>query len=117
MFPEGKVNLTKTNMRLKWGVGRLIADCVHCPNVYPMWLVGFDDVLPNKRPYIPRIGNKVTILFGDSIDFRPLLNELREKNANPTETRKAITDRIQTDLYGLRTKAEKLHKEVWKGRN
>jgi len=39
-FAAGKVNLTNTSMRLKWGVGRLIADVKKSPIVLPFWHSG-----------------------------------------------------------------------------
>ncbi|XP_060593482.1 tafazzin-like, partial [Ruditapes philippinarum] len=55
VFPEGKVNAEHLRMRLKWGVGRLIAECDTPPIVLPMYHMGLDDVLPNRSPYIPQI--------------------------------------------------------------
>lgn len=59
LYPEGKVNLDKTDMRYKWGVGRLISECKKPPIVIPIYHLGMDDILPNTKPYIPRIGKKV----------------------------------------------------------
>ncbi len=109
MFPEGKVNLTHEFMRLKWGVGRLIADCKELPLVLPFWHLGMDDVLPNHSPYVPRIGKKVTVLVGDPIDFSEVLEKMRAANKSPMEIRKRITDLIQEELKLLKEKAEKIH--------
>ena len=35
IFPEGKINMEKDYIRLKWGVGRLIADAAQAPVVLP----------------------------------------------------------------------------------
>lgn len=36
-----------------------------------------DDVLPNKSPYRPQIGKKVTMLIGTPISFEDLLKKLK----------------------------------------
>ena len=36
----GKVNLTNTSMRLKWGIGRIIAEVKSTPIVLPFWHSG-----------------------------------------------------------------------------
>ncbi len=41
IFPEGKINLEKKFIRLKWGVGRLIADSTITPIVLPFYHYGF----------------------------------------------------------------------------
>ena len=48
------------------GVGRMIADSHVVPDVIPIWLIDMDHILPNKRPYIPQIGqvnSQVMCLF------------------------------------------------------
>ena len=50
-----KVNVSsETWLRLKWGVAELIIRSREPPIVCPVWHVGFDDILPNRRPYFPR---------------------------------------------------------------
>lgn len=108
MFPEGRVNLTHEFMRLKWGVGRLIADCNTTPIVLPMWHIGMDEILPNQSPYIPRIGKKVTLVVGRPLDFSELLKKLKPTKS-PMEIRKEITDQIQEEFRILKEQAEHLH--------
>ena len=109
IFPEGKVNMTSEFLRLKWGIGRLISECNIPPVVIPMWHHGLTTVLPNQKPYYPRIGKKVTFCIGEPMDFGETLSQLRESGLSPRDIRKAITDIIQEELERLKEKAEKLH--------
>lgn len=109
IFPEGKVNVTKEFMRLKWGVGRLISECKVCPIVIPMWHLGMDNVLPNVEPYVPSFRNKVTLLVGKPIELENVVKSLQCEKKSDVEQRKYITDIIQEELWRLRDKAEKLH--------
>ena len=70
MFPEGKVNAARENLRLKWGVGRLIAEAKVTPLVLPMWHIGMDEFMPNQYPYRPRLGQRIFVFFGNPIDFK-----------------------------------------------
>jgi monolysocardiolipin acyltransferase len=44
IYPEGKMNMTGEDLRLKWGVGRIIAEAKKLPTVLPMWMVEADCV-------------------------------------------------------------------------
>ncbi|XP_031828292.1 tafazzin, phospholipid-lysophospholipid transacylase isoform X2 [Nomia melanderi] len=112
VFPEGKINMLKENIRLKWGVGRLIMESPVVPLVIPIYHLGMDQVLPPEPPYKLGFRNKVTLYYGDPIDFNQLVSELRASNASETEIRKAITDRIQEELLRLKTITEKLHEKL-----
>ncbi|XP_052829108.1 tafazzin isoform X2 [Octopus bimaculoides] len=107
----GRVNLSKEFMRLKWGVGRLIADCNNNSLVLPIWLVGMDSILPNKKPYIPKIGKTVTVLIGEPIQFKSDVQQLQNAGKNAREIRKYITDRIQDEFRHMKIKAERIHHE------
>lgn len=108
MFPEGRVNATHEFIRLKWGVGRLIADCKVTPIVLPLWHMGMDDVLPNKSPYIPLVGKKVTLVIGRQLEFSEMLSKLRPTKT-PMEIRKEITDQIQDEFRKLKEQTESFH--------
>ncbi|XP_011698451.1 PREDICTED: tafazzin homolog isoform X1 [Wasmannia auropunctata] len=109
VFPEGKVNMLKEEMRLKWGVGRLILESPVTPIVIPICHFGMDEVLPNEPPYMLKVGKRVTMNYGEPIDLSGLLAELRESQASEMEARKAITDHIQEELIRLKAATEKLH--------
>ncbi|XP_067002280.1 tafazzin [Anabrus simplex] len=109
IFPEGKVNVTKEFMRLKWGIGRLVYDSPILPIVIPMWHIGMDHILPNDPPYVLRTRNKVTLNYGKPIDLQDMVNNLKAKQASAQEARKAITDKIQDELMQLKEETERLH--------
>lgn len=108
-FPEGRVNELHDNLRLKWGIGRLISECRETPIVIPFFHVGMDDVLPNRSPYIPRFGNAITVLIGDPLDFNNVRQKFKEEVVAASDKRKLITDTIQDELFRLRSQAELLH--------
>ncbi|CAG0901067.1 unnamed protein product [Darwinula stevensoni] len=110
IFPEGRVNADHEPMRLKWGVGRLISELSDPPLVVPMWQEGMDAVLPNRQPYVPRTGNRVTLNLGRPMDFSALLRRLREDGASAMQKRRAVTDAIQSELRLLRTATRELHR-------
>ncbi|XP_060591018.1 tafazzin-like [Ruditapes philippinarum] len=112
IYPEGLVNTTKEFMRLKWGVGRLIADSEMTPIVLPYWHVGMDNVFPTRIPYYPRMGKKVTVVIGEPIDFEEDLKRLREQKKTDEEIRKYITDKIQDVFESLKIETEKKHNET-----
>lgn len=95
VFPEGKVNMTKEEMRLKWGVGRIIYESSKVPVILPMWHEGMDEVLPNVEPYILKWGKKVTLNVGRPIDLNDFINDLKSRGVDEPEARKLITDKIQ----------------------
>lgn len=109
VFPEGKVNISKEYMRMKWGVGRMIYESPVTPILVPIWHLGMDEVLPNEPPYIPKAGKRLTFNFGQPIDFNELVADLRRLKVTDEEARKAITDKIEEELLRLKEKTEQLH--------
>ncbi|CAH0394459.1 unnamed protein product [Bemisia tabaci] len=109
IFPEGKVNMTKEELRFKWGIGRIIYESPVIPIIVPMWHIGMDQILHNEPPYYLRTNKRVTFNFGNPIDLRQAVAKLREANVKPKEARKKITDLIQKELYALKTETEELH--------
>ena len=96
-------------MRLKWGVGRLIAEARIPPLVLPFWHEGLSDVLPVGKPYIPQIGKRVTVVIGDVIDTKQVLETLRVEHPTAEGLRKALTDYIQGQLRLCRDAARRIH--------
>lgn len=109
VFPEGRINQSKDDIRFKWGVGRLIYESPVTPILVPIWHLGMDDVVPNSRPYICRTGKKVTINFGEPIDFSELVSKFKSENISAENARKIITEKIQQELMVLKKETEELH--------
>ncbi|KAF7995496.1 hypothetical protein HCN44_006603 [Aphidius gifuensis] len=109
VFPEGKVNMYKDQIRLKWGIGRLIMESPITPIVIPIYHYGFDEVLPNFPPYYIRTGKKITLNYGEPIDFTDIIANLKKSNATEIEIRKTITDKIDDELQRLKTQTAALH--------
>ena len=72
IFPEGLVH-QKDDRGLryfKWGVARLILESEPAPDIVPMFIDGLDRIMHEERKFprfLPRIGQKVRIVFGDTV--------------------------------------------------
>lgn len=109
VFPEGKVNMTKEDLRFKWGVGRIIYESPILPIIIPIWHIGMDTVLPNEPPYYLRLGKKLTYNFGKPIDLNTVMSRLKQEPVSEEEARKIITDKIQEEMMVLKEETERLH--------
>ncbi|XP_067950163.1 tafazzin-like [Watersipora subatra] len=111
IFPEGKVTMDESQ-RLKWGVGRLIAESKIVPDVIPIWHMGADTILPNKSPYIPRLRKTLAIYIGQPIGLERLVAEWKEQIADPMLLRKRITDYLEGELRQVKEAAMKQHQQA-----
>jgi len=96
LFGEGKVNQTKHYPvsdqgiarlpRFKWGTARVIMEVRHLPTVIPVWLSGFEDVMPEDRPFprfLPRPGKALSVTFAPPMapdDLGRVLNPWRDRS-------------------------------------
>ncbi|KAI0027949.1 acyltransferase-domain-containing protein [Vararia minispora EC-137] len=55
--------------RFKWGIGRIVMETPRPPMIIPMWITGFDKLMPEGRGFpfnfIPHFGAKLSVTFGD----------------------------------------------------
>ncbi|GLI78420.1 lyso-phosphatidylcholine acyltransferase [Penicillium ochrochloron] len=84
IFPEGKIHQAprKTMRYFKWGIARLILEANECPDVVPMWIEGFDDIMHESREFprfLPRPGKKVSVTFGSKVDSEEVFGEMRTR--------------------------------------
>jgi len=89
LFGEGKINPPSdyvqdatgkvTMPRFRWGVGRMLMD-TKVPVVIPIWLTGFDNLMPVNRPapykYFPRLGVELSVTVGEPIPSSHLTEAL-----------------------------------------
>jgi monolysocardiolipin acyltransferase len=84
IFPEGRIHQieNKTMRYFKWGVSRLILESDPCPDVVPIWIEGFDDVMHESRTFprpIPRPFKNVSVTFGEGLDTEKAFGDLRDR--------------------------------------
>ncbi|GAB1320259.1 Lyso-phosphatidylcholine acyltransferase [Madurella fahalii] len=84
VFPEGMVHQhASTDLRyFKWGVARLILESDPAPDVLPMFIDGTQRVMPEDRAFprfLPRIGKKVRVGFGEVLDYEATFGDLRRR--------------------------------------
>ena len=84
IFPEGMVHQArqKTMRYFKWGVARLILEASECPDIVPIWIEGFDQVMHENRSFprfIPRPFRSVSITFGRQIDSEAVFGDMRQR--------------------------------------
>ncbi|KAG6866492.1 hypothetical protein C0991_003036 [Blastosporella zonata] len=90
LYGEGKINQPETYQtdasgiarlpRFKWGVGRILMETLNPPVIVPMWLTGFDKLMPEGRSfpykYLPRYGAQLSVTFGSPIPSEEILDAL-----------------------------------------
>ncbi|KAB8230977.1 uncharacterized protein BDW43DRAFT_302073 [Aspergillus alliaceus] len=126
IFPEGKIHQApnKTMRYFKWGVARLILETSECPDVVPMWVEGFDQVMHESREFprfLPRPRKDVSVTFGQKVDTEAVFGGMRQRwrelkakaELTAPETRDLPVGVLSDELlYGK--EAVELRKEVTK---
>ncbi|KAI3547195.1 acyltransferase [Colletotrichum abscissum] len=84
VFPEGCThqNPERTLRYFKWGVSRLILESDPAPQLVPMFIDGFSDIMPEDRKwlrFLPRIGAKIRVFYGEALEVGEAFREQRLK--------------------------------------
>ncbi|KAF5398891.1 N-acylphosphatidylethanolamine synthase [Paragonimus heterotremus] len=128
VFPQGRViqpyeRDEESHIRLRWGIGRLIADLKTTPIVLPIWHCGLDQLNPSELPSTLKtlaciLGKprRLTIHVGEPIDLTRVRKELihdfpnafRSKDLRPL-IHARLTETVQAALYKLKSATEKEH--------
>ncbi|KAF8873866.1 acyltransferase-domain-containing protein [Gymnopilus junonius] len=104
LFGEGKVNQPNTYPqdelgraqlpRFKWGVGRILMEAKIPPVVIPMWVTGFDHLMPEGRPfpykYLPCLGARLSVTFGKPVPADEIREALAVTKTDPDVDPSAI---------------------------
>ncbi|KAG6833849.1 hypothetical protein H0H87_011783 [Tephrocybe sp. NHM501043] len=117
LYGEGKINQPETYQRdvfgvarlsrFKWGVGRILMETSTPPVIIPMWLTGFDQLMPEGRSfpfkYLPRYGAQLSVTFGSPIPSEEILDALGslELKAPPPDAVKPtgwVKDKVKEEL-------------------
>ena len=120
IFPEGKISTTgrMREGRMKWGAAKILCDGSEgkpAPVVIPYYHLGLQNVMP-LGTMIPRVGHKNTVVVGDPVDLKALLDECRGKTAGMKAEQKervytSIMQRIEQSLRDLEGECQRLHGE------
>ncbi|TRM68468.1 acyltransferase-domain-containing protein [Schizophyllum amplum] len=129
LFGEGKVNQPDTYAvldgvarlpRFRWGVGRILQEVRAPPIIIPMWLNGFNKLMPEGRPfpykYIPRAGQELSVTFGAPL-AADKMDRIERLRAAEDDNRSAITSilRDAVEELGYRVSGPSLGgAETWK---
>jgi len=113
LFGEGKVNQQDASgknydvtrlPRFKWGVGRILMETAVPPVVIPMWLTGFDKLMPEHRSfpwkYIPRPGVKLSITFGNPLSPEDIQTALRALSREGYNFQSNVSDKSRMRPIG-----------------
>jgi monolysocardiolipin acyltransferase len=84
IFPEGMIHQTEDRIMryFKWGVSRLILESDPMPDIVPIFIEGFDNIMHETRTFprfIPRPFKNVRVTFGEKLDAEEVFGDLRQR--------------------------------------
>jgi monolysocardiolipin acyltransferase len=87
MYALSLCPVTLTNASLS---GRIVMETPRPPMIIPMWITGFDRVMPEGRrfpfKYMPRFGAPLSVTFGDPIPPENIIGALQHRTVLPANT-------------------------------
>lgn len=112
LFGEGKVNQPPNYPRahgiarlprFKWGVGRILMEAAVPPLIIPMWLTGFDRLMPEHRAfpykYFPKLGIRLGVTFGDPIPVEEIITALNAHSYVLPVTEGSLQSKLSDKLH------------------
>jgi monolysocardiolipin acyltransferase len=112
IYSEGRVNQSGTlRTPLRWGIGKLVESARTTPLVLPIYHVGFDDVLPLRRPMRFHFGRRLAVMIGEPLDFSELVNDNRNAQKPPRQTYIEVTEAVQNEMLKLENRMKELRAE------
>jgi monolysocardiolipin acyltransferase len=84
IFPEGMIHQTENRIMryFKWGVSRLILESDPMPDIVPIFIEGFDNVMHETREFprfVPRAFKNIRVTFGEKLDAEEVFGDLRQR--------------------------------------
>lgn len=94
LLPTGRLPLTHSPFPFPPS-GRIIVEAKSHPTVIPVWLTGFDQLMPGGRKfpfnYLPRPGVDLSITFGEPIPAEELLEATNSEDSSQDIIRSKLT--------------------------
>lgn len=84
IFPEGMIHQSEQRIMryFKWGVSRLVLESEPMPDVVPIFIEGFDNIMNEERTFprfIPRPFQNVRVTFGEKLNTEETFGDLRAR--------------------------------------
>lgn len=108
VFSEGRVNQESEMRRFKWGIAHLILQSKQKPLVLPFFHRGMDKMIP-LGTRLPRPMSRLSIVFGEPIDFNDPRVFQFKKGVSDVDERIRITAFIQSRVETLKVFLDSKH--------
>lgn len=120
IFPEGMIHQSEQRLMryFKWGVSRLVLESDPMPDIVPIFIEGFDDIMNENRTFprfIPRAFKNVRVTFGEKLNAEEVFGDLRarwkqmcarEEQTNGTLPTGVLSDALKYSDEAVRIRIE-----------